>query len=279
MKKYIITIITLFLIILISIGGYFIYANAKQNQGNSNDMLKDKAISEIEFLSNELINVMNGLNNLSYTKNRLINQDVNVSESSSENNIKTSENTVDRTIIEYESTLNGNNDDINWEEIKEKTENIYVSWTTVLIDLTSLNVNKDNLLKFNDLLDKLISAEDEKNKNLSLTYSSDLYNLLFLYVNDFSEDNQLKIVYNIKSNILYAYSLIESEKWDEAKSYIEKAKTEFNNIMNNQINNINNIDDINKAYILINELVDDVNKKSKKTFYINYQEIMQELLV
>ena len=49
--------------------------------------------------------------------------------------------------------------------------------------------------------------------------------------------------------------------------------------MNNQINNINNIDDINKAYILINELVDDVNKKSKKTFYINYQEIMQELLV
>lgn len=277
MKKYIITIIVLFLIILLSICGYFVFANVKENQGSSVDTLKEKAVSEIGFLNTEIINIMNGLNNISYTNYKIINQDVNISSDSSENNVKTSENTIDSSSIEFESTLNEDNNKIDWEEIKETTENIYSSWTTILIDLTTLNVNKENLLKFNDLLDQMITAEDEENKAECLAYTADLYNLLALYLNDFSDDEQMKNIYNTKSYILYAYSVIDFKKWEEANNYIEKAKNEFNKIMNNQINNMNSIDEINKSYILINELADDVKKESEKTFYINYGEVMQEL--
>ena len=133
--------------------------------------------------------------------------------------------------------------------------------------LTTLNVNRGNLLKFNDLLDQIISAEEEENKEACLSYSANLYNLLALYLNDFSNDEQLKNVYNTKSNILYAYSVIDGENWGEANNYIEKAKNEFNKIMNNQVNNINSIDEVNKSYILINELSDDVNKQSKKNIF------------
>lgn len=277
MKKYITTIIVLFLIILLSICGYFVYANVKGNQGNSIETLKEKAVSEIGFLNTEIIDIMNMLNNISYTNYKIINQEVNISSESSENDVKISENTVDSSRIEFESTINEDSDKINWEEIKETTENIYSSWTTILIDLTTLNVNKDNLLKFNDLLDQIIRAEDDENKELCLSYTADLYNLLALYLNDFSDDEQIKNIYNTKSNILYAYSVLDSKKWDEANNYIEKAKSEFNKIMNNQVNNINSIDEVNKSYILINELSDDVKKESEKTFYINYQEVMQEL--
>lgn len=277
MKKYIVTIIVLLIIIFLSVCGYFVFANTKENQGNSEDMLKEKATSEIEFLNTNIIDIMNELNNISYTNYKIINQDVNISSESSENEVQTSENTIDRASIEYESTLNEDDDKIDWETIKETTENVYSSWTTILIDLTTLNVNRGNLLKFNDLLDQIISAEEEENKEACLSYSANLYNLLALYLNDFSNDEQLKNVYNTKSNILYAYSVIDGENWGEANNYIEKAKNEFNKIMNNQVNNINSIDEVNKSYILINELSDDVNKQSKKTFFINYQEVMQEL--
>ena len=107
--------------------------------------------------------------------------------------------------------------------------------------------------------------------------TADLYNLLALYLNDFAVDEQLKNIYNTKSNILYAYSFIDEENWEKANNYIENAKNEFNKIMNNQVSNLNSIDEVNKSYILINELSDDISKKSKKTFFINYQEVMQEL--
>lgn len=277
MKKYIITIIVLLLIILLSICGYFVYANVKKKQGSSEDMLKEKALSEIEFLNTEIIDIMNELNNISYTNYKIINQDVNLSSGSSENKVQTSENSIDRSAIEYESALNENYEKIDWENVKETTENIYASWTTILIDLNTLNVNKDNLLKFNDLLDQTISAEENKNKELCLSSLANLYNLLALYLNDFSSDEQIKTIYSTKTNILYAYSVIDSEDWNKANEHIEKAKTEFNKIMNNQVNNLNSIDEVNKTYILINELSDDVKKQSKKTFFINYQEVMQEI--
>lgn len=277
MKKYIITIIVLLSIILLSICGYFVYANAKSNQGNSQDMLKDKAITEIKFLNTEIIGIMNELNNISYTNYKIINQDVNLSTQGSENTIQPENNTIERSAVEYESTINENNDKIDWESIKETTENIYSSWITILIDLTTLNVNRDNLLKFNDLLDEIVNAEEDKNKEACLSHLANLYNLLALYLNDFSNDEQIKNIFNTKSNILYAYSVIDGEDWNQANEYIEKAKSEFNKIMNNQVNNINNIDEINKAYILINELSDDINKQSKKTFFINYVEVIQEL--
>ena len=40
---------------------------------------------------------------------------------------------------------------------------------------------------------------------------------------------------------------------------------------------MNKIDVINKSYILINELEQDSNDKSVKTFLVNYENLMQEL--
>lgn len=276
MKKYIITIIILFLVILISLCGSIFYTKLKENEGNSVDSLKEKAVSEIDFLNVEIIDIMNGLNNISYTNYKIINQEVNISSDESSNNIS-GENTIDESLIEYETTLNDDNSEINWEEISEIAETMYSSWTTVLIDLTTLDVNKENLLQFNDLLDDLITSMNEQNKETSLESLAELYNLLTIYLNDFSDDEQLKILYNTKSNILYAYSVIDSENWDEANLYIENAKNEFSKIMNNQINNINNIDEVNKSYILINEISDDISKNNKQTFYLNYIELMQEI--
>ena len=117
----------------------------------------------------------------------------------------------------------------------------------------------------------------DKNKLETLVNSADLYNLLTKYALHFYNDTNKTSLLNTKSCILYSYAEMERENWSEAKNYISKAKNEFANVLNNQVNNINRIDIINKAYILINELEEDSNNMDRKIFLINYSNLIQEL--
>ena len=276
MRKYIITIIILFAIILLSIGGYFIYVNAKTNESNSGDMLKSKVISEIEFLSSDIITMMNDLNNISYSNFKVENKKIEISEESKQNSMDT-ENYIYSTEIVNDNILTENNDNIDWDSLKSKIENMYATWPTILVDLTTLNVNKDNLLKYNDNLDKVTKDFENEDKKSSLIHLGDLYGLLELYVKDIESDSQKVSLFKVKTNILYGYAFIEQDNWNKVLEYIGYAKQEFSNIINNQINNVNNIDVINKAYILINELEKNANNKDKNIFYINYSNLIQEL--
>ena len=300
MKKYIITIITLFLIIVIAIVGYFVYGNIKESKANSSDMLTEKVISEIEYLGNNIIYVMNELNNISYTNYKIVSEEIEDSssdenssssgsnsgqggsessggQSSSEQGDSDKKSSITTTnMSNANSILNDDSTDkINWNNVNMKVQDMYYAWTTIMIDLSSLNVNKDDLLKFNSTLDKISSSLEQKDKENALLNCSDLYSLLSKYVNDFSEENSK--IYNVRSNILYSYSEIERENWEEAVNYIKKADENFASILNNQINNIDKIDIINKAYVLLNELQEDCNSKDRKVFLINYSNLMQEL--
>lgn len=300
MKKYIITIITLFLIIVIAIVGYFVYGNIKESKANSSDMLTEKVISEIEYLGNNIIYVMNELNNISYTNYKIVSEEIEDSssdenssssgsnsgqggsessggQSSSEQGDSDKKSSITTTnMSNANSILNDDSTDkTNWNNVNMKVQDMYSAWTTIMIDLSSLNVNKDDLLKFNSTLDKISSSLEQKDKENALLNCSDLYSLLSKYVKDFSEENSK--IYNVRSNILYSYSEIERENWEEAVNYIKKADENFASILNNQINNIDKIDIINKAYVLLNELQEDCNSKDRKVFLINYSNLMQEL--
>ena len=278
MKKYIITIIVLIIIIFLSIGVYFVYSNAKTNDSNSEEKLKEKCTSELKFLSTQTIEIMNELNNISYSNFEIINKEVPTSENAGQNTVST-ENSIDSSIVEYSNILSKKGDKIDWDKIGKIVENVYGSWTNIMIDLTTINVNKDNLLKYNTLLDEIIKNIQDKDKGATLTNTADLYNLLYLYIKDFSNDARQVSIFYVKSNILYAYAIVEQENWDKMKDYVSVAKQELSNVLNNQIENISNIDVINKAYILINELEEDVNTKNKSIFFINYKNLMQELEV
>lgn len=300
MKKYIITIITLFLIIVIAIVGYFVYGNIKESKANSSDMLTEKVISEIEYLGDNIIYIMNELNNISYTNYKIVSEEIEDSssdenssssgsnsgqggsessggQSSSEQGDSDKKSSITTTnMSNANSILNDDSTDkTNWNNVNMKVQDMYSAWTTIMIDLSSLNVNKDDLLKFNSTLDKISSSLEQKDKENALLNCSDLYSLLSKYVNDFSEENSK--IYNVRSNILYSYSEIERDNWEEAVNYIKKADENFASILNNQINNIDKIDIINKAYVLLNELQEDCNSKDRKVFLINYSNLMQEL--
>lgn len=298
MKKYVISIIILLIIIVLSVGGYFIYSNIMNNKSNDVATLNEKCLSEIDLLETSIVSMMNGLNNITYTNYRIVNEEVGVSNSeqgqasqensesnqsdesgsnNSQENSSSNQNTINSSRVVKNDILSRDNNTVDWNGLKSEIENMYDSWTIVLIDLTTLNVNKDNLLKFNSVLDQIVSDLDNEDKSATLTHMADLYNLLTLYVSDFANDSSKSNIYNVKSNILYAYSNVETENWDNVKKYISNAKANFSSILNNQVSNMNNINEINKAYILINELENDCDNKNKKVFYVNYRNFMQEL--
>ncbi len=286
MKKFTITIIILLILILLSVGGFFIYSYIMNNKSNDLATLNEKCLSEIDYLNANIITMMNKINNISYTNYSIVSEEVSVSsseeeESTSSQSEQTSEtesqNTINSSNVIEDNILSGDNNDVDWNSLKGEIENMYNSWTTILIDLTTLSINKDNLLKYNSVMDQIVEDFDNEDKSSSLIHLADLYNLLALYIKEFSQDSDEISVYNIRSNILYAYAYVESDDWNTAKTYVNTAGEELLNVFNNQVNNINSISEINESYILINELEEDCNSQSKKVFYVNYKNLMQEL--
>lgn len=294
MKKYIVTIIILFIIIFLSIGGFFVYANVKKNDSNNIQTLIDKGISEIEYLDSSIISIMNEINNISYSSYRIISEEIKSENSTSssgsssnsesnssakdeKSNSESQENTINNSQMITNSLLNKNNSEVNWTDLNSQLQEIYSSWPTIMMDLTILNVNKDNLLKFNSKLDEIVKHFENKDSKKALISLSELYDLVNIYIKDFSNDENQKAVFDVRARILSAYAYTESEDWTKASENITKAKEHFAIIANDQVNNINRIDVINKSYILINELEQDSKEKSIKTFLVNYENLMQEL--
>lgn len=294
MKKYIVTIIVLFIIIFLSIGGFFVYANVKKNDSNNMQTLIDKGISEIEYLDSSIISIMNEINNISYSSYRIISEEIKSENSTSssgsssnsesnssakdeKSNSESQENTINNSQMITNSLLNKNNSEVNWTDLNSQLQEIYSSWPTIMMDLTILNVNKDNLLKFNSKLDEIVKHFENKDSKKALISLSELYDLVNIYIKDFSNDENQKAVFDVRARILSAYAYTESEDWAKVSENITKAKEHFATIANDQVNNINRIDVINKSYILINELEQDSKEKSIKTFLVNYENLMQEL--
>ena len=294
MKKYIVTIIILFIIIFLSIGGFFVYANVKKNDSNNMQTLTDKGISEIEYLDSSIISIMNEINNISYSSYRIISEEIKSENSTSssgsssnsesnssakdeKSNSESQENTINNSQMITNSLLNKNNSEVNWTDLNSQLQEIYSSWPTIMMDLTILNVNKDNLLKFNSKLDEIVKHFENKDSKKALISLSELYDLVNIYIKDFSNDENQKAVFDVRARILSAYAYTESEDWVKVSENITKAKEHFAIIANDQVNNINRIDVINKSYILINELEQDSKEKSIKTFLVNYENLMQEL--
>ncbi len=299
MKKYVIIIIAVLLVVF---GGVYVYSTNKKTKDDTSS-LKSKADEEISYLARTVILLMNKFNNINYANYKVVEQSVTEkkddktdsssyeeSQSQSSNNDeqksksnesgKSQSNSINTTSIniEYSSILVNTGDSIDWDYIKKEVEKMYSTWTTVLIDLNSLNVNKDNLLKYTSTLDNVTKALESKHKETAMEELANLYSLLASYMKDYSDNTTNIYILETKSNILYAYALAEyNDKWTQINEKLKLAQASYMNIVNNRSNDKSGTNSINKAYILLNEIQKTTDKADKKVFYINYKNLMQEL--
>lgn len=298
MKKYLIGVVTAVVVFVLIFGGYYIYSSNYSE--DTVDNLKMKVDTEITYLGTTIISMMNQLNNILYENYKIVEEEVtsgNEQSSSGQDSggsqgggssagdsgksqggsQEGSSNTVTNMSMNYSGILVNSNQKIDWDEIKKETEKMYQTWNTVLIDLNSLNINQDNLLKYTTTLDNITKAVQKEDKKTTLYHLADLYSLLVTYVKEYSNDNQKIILTEVKSDILYAYAFIEDSKWKNMKNSIKKAQNVYNNMLNDTLQNNGNITNINKIYVLLNEIYKSTDTKDKSIFYINYKNLMSEL--
>ena len=287
------------LIAIIIILGFIIYSNANKNNENNQ---QEKVLSEIKYIESKLVQLFNEMNKIesrNYTTSiGEISKDSSSSQNSIESNSGGSEGGTssgeesdstnnsnsslnsDQDNKKFELQLSGvltNKEDINWDYIKGEIENIYTSLATITIDFYQIGTTQENVIKFNQQLDKLSIAIKEENKELVLGELSNLYTNLSNITQNINGNELYKKVIKIKDNIFKAYSKLDTGNWEEIANDISNAITLYSELLTNTTENIEKQYEINKGYILINEMQNAVNLQDVSIFLIKYKNLLEEL--
>lgn len=285
-----------------------IYVNANKNP---EEYEKQKISSEMEFLESKILDLANMMNNIqtskySVTVKELPNQtqenekkdSSNSQEQSSESSNQgqsggeendSSQDSSSQSSTEqdksgenkkYELELNGvlnENQQIDWNNVKGKVEELYISIPTITLDLYKKNVNKDDILNFNKEYDNLIKVVKNENKEEVLGTLNNLYSYMPKFIQNTSDDNVNKTIVETKSYIVSAYSKLDAENWDVISDDIKKAIDVYSKLLSDT-----NIDSekqysLNKSYVILNEIQNALSIKDKSVFLIKYKNLLEEL--
>jgi len=302
------------LILIIAILSFCIYKVYAKN--NQDDDIKEKSFADIKYLEKEFTNLFNEVNNIKFENYTILATDIEEKKSSQELGQKSgqssggsseknssSETSKEDSSSEQEKTKNKQyqlkkegiltqNSEPDWNQIKNDVEKIYTILYSITVDLHQTVDNKENIAKFTNEYDKLVKAVKEENKQETLKELSELYNFLAGFIDDFSTHKKDGIVIKTKNDVFKAYSILDNEDWESVTDSINSATQNFARI-SVDVKDLNNKDtgkskgknddqniskyNVNKAYMMIEELQNAINLKEKEIFLIKYKNLLEEL--
>lgn len=293
MKKYTkFAYIILIVIVLASV--FFVFKIVKKD--NSNENIEEKTLSEIKHLESEFQNLFNQLDNISFEKYKISSSEIKQEEKESSNESKDSGGTEGESSDEsnsskgdseeseakqYKIEENGiltKDSEIDWNQIKNNVERIYVSLYPMTVDLYQIYTNQQDIVDFNKEYDNLIKIVKDEDKQVTLNELSILYDYLPKFVEACTDKEKEKVIIKTKSYIFKAYSVLEEEKWENVSENVDSAIQEFSKIVTNESDRESrNQYTLNKAYVMIKELQNAINLRDKEVFLIKYKNLLEEL--
>lgn len=273
--------------------------------------LEKKVNTEISYLDSELITIINSLNNIDYIKYKVITEKITKGSESGEdgssqqsNEEKNTEQTGGTNSNKQESNKSVSNDEsseqnnegensdkvfsmksnnildgqvnINWTELKSEIENLYTSWTTIVIDLEKIGVPKEKLNEFSKQMDNVAKSIKDENEDLTLRNVILLYKFLpeFLeiYTNDYKEIDIL----NCKYNLLQCYEYADLEDWGNFEISVKNLKQNFEKVVKRKEEYEGKSINIDSSVIIIRDIENSIEMKDKEIFFIKYKNLIQE---
>ena len=146
------------------------------------------------------------------------------------------------------------------------------------IDLYQTKTNQEDIGNFNKEFDNLTKSAKEENKENYLLELTKLYDYLPKFIENCTSNQSKNVVIKTKNNIFKAYSILDKEDWNQISKNINDASQEFTKLITNTNQNETvNQYNVNKSYIMINELQNAVTLKDKEVFLIKYKNLLEEL--
>ena len=315
-KKYKIISYVFLAVFLVLIIGFGTYRVMSVNKNGKQSKIKEKTEKEIQYIDENLIKIFNKMNNIEYESYKISLNTVNTenkeetnqngkdstgsnlensnesstgnnqkenSSSSEENNTTGNASSSDKNTESIQKKYNlqeegilTQKEEIDWKEVKNDIEKMYVSIPTITLDLYQTNITDQNILNFNTEYDNLTKIIQEENKIDTLKQLCKIYEIYVKFIEENNSSEQEKTIAKTKLNIFKAYSSLDEEKWDEISNYMRSASEEFSKLMTSTDMKEQKQYGINKAYIMINELYKSANIKDSKIFLIKYKNTLEE---
>ncbi len=308
-KKYLIIAGIAIVVIIIAIVGIIKIMNNNTKESSINKKINN----ELDYLGTTTLSMINSLNNLNLedvvkvrqtSTNSGDNSQNNANSSSGDegkNNSKTSDSQqqedsssnskTDETSstgtdtkntksfsLDDNSILLRDNTNVDWSALESEAENLFTAWSTIILDLNSLSISNEDILAYNSNLDSLLKALKDNDKANSAISLANLYSLNSKYINESSKNDESKKLAYIKSNVIFAYSLVTAEKWEQVNQLLDQAEKGLLDVINTSGNTEERKQTkINKSYVMLKELIKTSNEKNAEIFYLKYINLIKEL--
>ena len=300
MRKNILSFIFIFL--LMALIFFFTGCN-----NTTNEDTKSKVEQELEYLDSQIISLANKLNNISMQNYAISSEEVKLGEenssgsSSSQSGNEASggsgssggeqkqsssqsgageesqKSNITTTQMEPKTVLDSDEDEIDWKSIKSQIETINEAWGVVILDLSSLNVDNNNILGFSSALDKSILSIKDENKVDTLTNIANLYSYIPKFEQNIQAEQSIQSIKQVKSNIINAYSFLEQDDWSAIETNMSECESTFKNLLNDMGYIQDKEYKVNRTYVLIKELQNSLKYKDKKLFLVKYKNLMESV--
>ena len=280
----------LLLVIIIFIATIYVYI--LQNRNNNNQTGK-RTKSEIYFLENTIVTLLNSVNNIETRNYNVSIEEIpnNERESNKKNNNQSKETeekinekgeenkkSDESKLFELKHTsIISQNEEIDWKTLQKEVEIIYNSIPTIALDLYENKIVKEDIVNFNKEFDKLIISIKNKNKEETLKNLTLIYEYIVKFIENTDEDKITKVFIKTKSDIFKAYAMLDSNNWDGIKEMLEKAIKTYSELLNET--NIKNEQKytVSKGYMMLGELKNSIELKDKTVFLIKYKNLLEEI--
>ncbi len=241
--------------ILLLLSVFLVFLTGCSNQESVS--LQDKNIAELEYVEKNIVDILNKLVREQYA-------------------VEETQEKVTNEILEDEIDLR-RRPTLNWEKLLNDTKKIENSIPTILVDLTALNIEATEIAKLSDGVNNMIIAIGNEDEKTYLIELNNVYSLIPTYMEKYAGNNEKTFkkklkYYAISTYIAYSDGNLEMAKTQSGeleRVYSEKMQ-DMNYVQNNEYN-------LNKLYILIQELKRAVDSNSSELVKSKYLLIIDEI--
>ncbi len=295
-NKFMNTIIKAIIFVAILFSIVFVLSIYVKSFGSSseNKDIEKKYEDEIRYLDIKILSLVNYLNNIDLQNYRVVitkvatesdtgsssektEQNTNETEDNAENGTDKEETTL--TKMEEETIVQENNE-VDWKTIEGELEILCSTWPSIVLDLYNKDIKSEDIVGFSDALDQAIINAENKDKNMTAMYLAKLYGYLPTFLGKIQTEEMKQEAIEAKSYIVNAYSYVQTDDWERVDSEVERARNLFSSLVNDPslINSAKKYN-INKSYIVIEELKNSISSQDKGIFYMKYKDALEELNV
>lgn len=276
LKNIIKTLSIIFLVALVIIS-----FSGCSKQKTDEEQLRDKNISEIDYLDNYIMLMLNSINDIDLKQyDAKIEKTENLNEILQESEETSSEDTGNN-VVQYSmvpNTILNADKTINWKNLKLEIENLNNTWPSIIVDLYKANVDNKKLTEFSDLINTCIGNIKNENRTETLNSLAKLYEYIPVFLEKIVTDDQQVALAKTKVEVIKAYVNIDFANWEELKTSLDRAISNFEPIVNNT-NEAEKEYNIRKAYVLLQEFKNAVDTNDKDLLFMKYKNLMEELII